>query len=299
MKHQTLNRTTISVVLFYLALSAYIPTISGAEYCWSAASGLLPDQVDSPIMQLSLNADPETPVLTNSTLLISTDERHEWMWYSCSGTNLDIPTNLVIEAQLRYVSGASVASGRSEPNIGFVVAPNVGGILFIDRDNIFLGHDVYDSGTNAAVDTDDAFHTYRIEVDTSTPSGMITVSYDGVPVLTDHLLTSGNNVTPTPMIHFGDGTTWAYGQSLWKSFCHNAAREIIRPPVVTIRVSQVEICWNSYSNQMYKVQYRSDLTSNTWVNLFTNVAGTGTENCVLDAVVRGQAQRYYRVEVVQ
>src|SRR6185369_11619561 len=39
------------------------------------------------------------------------------------------------------------------------------------------------------------------------------------------------------------------------------------PPLVTLRASQVEVCWNSISNLTYQVQYRSDLTTNVWTSL--------------------------------
>jgi hypothetical protein len=67
-------------------------------------------------------------------------------------------------------------------------------------------------------------------------------------------------------------------------------------PLMSIRVSQVEICWTSYSNYLYNVQYRSDLTTNVWVDLFpTNILATGSETCVFDDIPRGRPQRYYRV----
>ena len=40
------------------------------------------------------------------------------------------------------------------------------------------------------------------------------------------------------------------------------------PPLVTLRASQVEVCWNSKSNVTYQVQYRSDLTTNIWTSLW-------------------------------
>jgi len=67
-------------------------------------------------------------------------------------------------------------------------------------------------------------------------------------------------------------------------------------PSASIRVSQVEVCWNSYSNHIYNVQYRSELTTYQWTNLFpTNILATGGETCVLDDIPRGWPQRYYRV----
>jgi hypothetical protein len=67
------------------------------------------------------------------------------------------------------------------------------------------------------------------------------------------------------------------------------------PPLVTIRTSQVEVCWNSKSNVTYQVQYRSELTTNLWTSLVNCVQGTGATSCILDPVVVGQPQRFYRV----
>lgn len=70
-------------------------------------------------------------------------------------------------------------------------------------------------------------------------------------------------------------------------------------PLVTIRVSQVEICWTSRLDRMYQVQYRSTFTTNLWTNLGAPVQGNGSTNCITDAVVPDQPQRYYRVEELQ
>jgi hypothetical protein len=63
----------------------------------------------------------------------------------------------------------------------------------------------------------------------------------------------------------------------------------------SIRVSQVEVCWNSTSNLTYQVQYRSDLTTNQWTSLVGCVRSTGSASCITDPVVAGQPQRFYRV----
>ena len=65
-------------------------------------------------------------------------------------------------------------------------------------------------------------------------------------------------------------------------------------PTVNAQLSCVDICWNSLSNFTYQVQYRSDLTTNQWVNLGSPVPGTGTDMCVTDNV-KGQPQKFYRV----
>jgi len=67
------------------------------------------------------------------------------------------------------------------------------------------------------------------------------------------------------------------------------------PPLVTIRTSQVEVCWNSQSNDTYQVQYRSDLTTNLWASLVDCIRSTNSTSCVNDPIVVGQPQRFYRV----
>ena len=67
------------------------------------------------------------------------------------------------------------------------------------------------------------------------------------------------------------------------------------PPLVTIRVAQVGVCWNSKSNFTYQVQYRSDLTTNQWTSLVDCVRSTNALSCIYDPAVEGQPQRFYRV----
>ena len=65
--------------------------------------------------------------------------------------------------------------------------------------------------------------------------------------------------------------------------------------LVTIRASQVEVCWNSTSNFTYQVQYSSDLTTNLWTLLVNCVRSTGSKSCLSDPMVAGQPRRLYRV----
>lgn len=79
-----------------------------------------------------------------------------------------------------------------------------------------------------------------------------------------------------------------------------AAAQVIQftfesPPVVAIRASQVEVCWNSKSNLTYQVQYRSDLTTNLWTSLGDCIRSTNSTSCAYDPIVVGQPQRFYRV----
>lgn len=70
---------------------------------------------------------------------------------------------------------------------------------------------------------------------------------------------------------------------------------VIPPPRLSIRCSQVQLCWQSATGQVYQVQYRSTLSTNQWLDLGAGVSGDGTQKCASDAVPKGQPQRYYRV----
>jgi hypothetical protein len=67
-------------------------------------------------------------------------------------------------------------------------------------------------------------------------------------------------------------------------------------PQATIRVATVEICWPSAEGAMYQVEYESELTGHLWVPLGAAVEGTGTTNCVEDAVTT--PRRFYRIREV-
>ena len=66
-------------------------------------------------------------------------------------------------------------------------------------------------------------------------------------------------------------------------------------PTTTIRVSEVEVCWNSASNVTYQLQYRPALNTTQWFNLGSPRPGTGSNDCVSDKVQPDQPKRFYRV----
>lgn len=69
------------------------------------------------------------------------------------------------------------------------------------------------------------------------------------------------------------------------------------PPPISIHVSYMDVCWSSRTNTTYQVQYRSDLTTNVWVDLGQPIDGNGLLNCVTDPV--SGPQKFYRVKVLQ
>ena len=67
------------------------------------------------------------------------------------------------------------------------------------------------------------------------------------------------------------------------------------PLELSIRCSQVEVCWPSLTNFTYQIQYRSILTTSMWVNLGPPMTGNGSNNCILDTVAPEAPQRFYQV----
>jgi Protein of unknown function (DUF642) len=66
----------------------------------------------------------------------------------------------------------------------------------------------------------------------------------------------------------------------------------------TIRVSEVELCWETVPNRIYQVQYQSTVSTNSWTDLGGAIQGNGTNTCFTDPVPIGQAQRIYRIITV-
>jgi hypothetical protein len=69
------------------------------------------------------------------------------------------------------------------------------------------------------------------------------------------------------------------------------------PPLVTISVSEVQVCWDSKVDQTYRVEYRSELTGNNWTPLIECIKATSARTCITDPVVEGQPKKFYRVVV--
>lgn len=70
------------------------------------------------------------------------------------------------------------------------------------------------------------------------------------------------------------------------------------PVRTTIRVTEVEVCWETVTNKTYQVQYRSELTTNAWATLGSPRPGTGNSDCVRDTAPLGEPQRSYRIVTI-
>jgi hypothetical protein len=215
--------------------------------------------------------------------------------------NLTMPTQLVIEAEVQFVSGASARDGRPPTAIVFTTGSGIGGFLGIEPGIIFMSLSQEARRETTAVATDDTNHLYRIEVDSPSLVGSpIRVYQDGTLVLTDAVAANSGtaNWGSVPAIWFGEGTDWAYGSSRWRSFRHNAAT-VPSKPVMFIRSAPDEVAWTSHSNVLYNLQRSAEASGTTWANVFTNILGNGGTNRVSDAGLRTNAHGFYRLEVVR
>lgn len=69
-------------------------------------------------------------------------------------------------------------------------------------------------------------------------------------------------------------------------------------PVLSVHVADIQVCWTSRTNEIYQVQYRSELTTNMWVDLGVQILGNGTTNCIIDSVL-GEPRGVYRVNALR
>jgi len=197
--------------------AASAPAAAGYVSSWNAASGLYPDQISPPYSLF--DSSPADPVLAGGVLTVSTSAQLQQMYYRQLDPIVDTSGAFFIEARLRLVSGAASHASRAPISITFTTAPNVGNALQIHHDSVFFLTDNLVAGTKVAVDTNDAFHTYRIESD---GAGGLTLDWDGTQILTGATFLSADANGPTERITWGQGSQLAFGTSEWAYFTHDA-----------------------------------------------------------------------------
>ncbi|MBD3298419.1 MAG: hypothetical protein GF341_07185, partial [candidate division Zixibacteria bacterium] len=183
---------------------------------WFASSGLLPDE-SCPPWEYDTDPDLPDPVLTAEYLEIATTQTDPVRYYTQRDPLLRPTDSLTIEARMRFVSGGTSPS-TVHSKITFTVSPHKGNRFWIGQDSVYLGVDGGMQST-AYVDTDDEFHTYRLEIDSLGP---ITVYQDNVLILTGSVYTDIAQFTPYRQINWGDGTSFAWGTSHWAYVKHSA-----------------------------------------------------------------------------
>jgi uncharacterized repeat protein (TIGR03803 family) len=74
---------------------------------------------------------------------------------------------------------------------------------------------------------------------------------------------------------------------------------LVSPPVLTSNPlsNGLQLTWTSFSNAIYRVEYRTNIISGSWLPLATNVTSTGGTTSYLDSF-SGSFQRFYRVALL-
>jgi len=184
---------------------------------WEASSGYLPTEI-CPEWGLTNTADIGNLELLGDTLYIRNTADSEYTYFIQQEPILSYPDSLVIEARLKYISGASSQSDRTSCAISFTDTGEYNNFLWIGKDTIFTWLDDGVVGDLAEVDTDDDFHTYRIVLDTL---GDFEIYYDDVLTLSGSLIYR-TQASVYQTIQWGEISKYAYGESYWLYFKHNA-----------------------------------------------------------------------------
>lgn len=197
---------------------------------WEASSGLLPDQVD-PAWSLTDSAPAADPVLSAGVLTLATGAQSQNMFYSMNGSDLDFSATggYWLEGTMKFVSGSQAAGWNRAPAVMLMRFDNQNmAVLEIRQDSIFIRNGDNSIGAiNNSVDTDGAFHTYRMEITGKSVGSVVNVYQNGLLVLSDNSVYSAAGAGS---VAFGESSILATGTSQWTSFSHNAAAIAVPEP---------------------------------------------------------------------
>lgn len=218
------NRSSWLRMLSVVTLSGSLFTADAAIESWSASSGLWPSQAST---NWSYNGSSlsVTPAIYGHFMLIDTVQNRRLSYFESAGC-LDMPQTLTIEFNMRMWWRNACWDNVSSAAVYFGFGNGLGSALYLGRDDVWLsgGNNTRGAG-NSSVDTDDEFHTYRIEVSGMSLGSAINVYYDDAanPLFTGSvvhdLALNGNE----ERIGFGDITREDSGVSKWDYLWHNAA----------------------------------------------------------------------------
>jgi hypothetical protein len=219
MKYRSSSIGLLSVV----AIAGSLFTSHAAIESWSASSGLWPSQA-STNWTYNGSSLSTTPAIYGHFMLIDTTQNRRLSYFESTGC-LDIPNNLTIEFNTRMWWRNACLDTVSPAAVFFGLGNGLGSVLYLGRDDVWLsgGNGTRGAG-NSSVDTDNAFHTYRIEVSGVTLGSAINVFYDNsaTPLFTGSVFYDPALNGNTERIGFGDITQEDSGVSKWDYLWHNA-----------------------------------------------------------------------------
>lgn len=159
-------------------------------------------------------------------MVLDTALNPEVSFFETVAPAIDIPSDLTIEFKARFGSRVGNSTAISPMSVYFGLGSGIGSVLYLGLDDVWLagGNNIRGAGTG--VDTDDIFHTYRIQLSGSTPGSAINVFYDNgvTPLFTGSLLLDSELNGNVERIGFGDHSWDDSGVSKWDYLWHNASR---------------------------------------------------------------------------
>ena len=191
----------------------------GAAVEWAATENVLPSN-DCPTWTLTDSAATDNPVLAATGVTLQTRANAENLFYGMTPPSVaaGAQVQLRFRAQLTSSSAAG-APWRTGAGVAFAFGPQRRkNSLYLGSGEIFLLSAENTRGAAATVSTS-GFHDYVVNVNTGT--GAVQVLYDGVPTLTGSLFITATDTT-TDYVYWGDVSSFAFGQSAWASFAHDA-----------------------------------------------------------------------------
>lgn len=96
------------------------------------------------------------------------------------------------------------------------------------------------------------------------------------------------------------GTTSAYGPADPSGYPGGGTIfRLVSSPVMTslLQSNGVVLNWTSFTNAVYRVEYRTNMISGSWLTLADNLISSGTTTSFIDSAT-GEAQRFYRITLL-
>lgn len=210
-----------------LALAAALSAACASQaavVAWDVSSGQMPDAL-VPQWQLIDTASPEDPLIADGRLLLGGNVGSERMAYTMNGSDLDLSVqpSYWIEARFRVDTRVPYPGWFREPAQLVIRFDNgAQAVAQFGLDNVYLQDaDNSPGARSTALDTDSAYHLWRLEVLGQALGSTVNLYQDGVLVLTDRTFTIG---ATGGAVSWGEGSTLSGGRSSWQYVATNMAR---------------------------------------------------------------------------
>ncbi len=190
----------------------------GADVAWAATENRLPSN-DCPAWTL-LDNSSDDPLLATSGVTLRTSANAENQWFGMTAPAIAAGGQVQLRFRMQLVSSSAVgAPWRTGAGVAFAFGPQrQKNTLYIGNGEIFLLSAENTRGMAATVTTT-GFHDYVIDVNTGT--GAVQVRHDGMLVVTGSLFVTATD-TQSDYVYWGEVSSFAFGQSEWASFAHDA-----------------------------------------------------------------------------